>query len=169
VLPRRLGDMSSRGARAGRSPCCSPERVSGIAGPWRGEAPEVRGWPCCPPRGPCFGGRAGWGRGGQSGSTTASLPACTIASWLDQPILRFLTTKHGLDKPPPIAERISVTQTTKEIKATYLGGVLHPQKPTSTGDPPIHVPLQRRDPPSALPCCLPETRANLSDLPNEGR
>ena len=83
--------------------------------------------------------------------------------------LRFLTTKHGLDKPPPIAERISVTQTTKEIKATYLGGVLHPQKPTSTGDPPIHVPLQRRDPPSAPPCCLPELRANLSDMPNEGR
>ena len=29
--------------------------------------------------------------------------------------------------------------------------------------------LQRRDPPSAPPCCLPELRANLSDIPNEGR
>ena len=29
--------------------------------------------------------------------------------------------------------------------------------------------LQRRDPPSAPPCCLPELRANLSDMPNEGR
>ena len=34
VLPRRL-DMS-RGGRAGRSPCCSPERVGGIAGDPRG-------------------------------------------------------------------------------------------------------------------------------------
>ena len=51
----------------------------------------------------------------------------------------------------------------------YLGGVLRPQKPTSTGAPPIHVPLQRRDPPSAPPCCLPDLRANLSDMPNEGR
>jgi hypothetical protein len=29
--------------------------------------------------------------------------------------------------------------------------------------------LQRRDPPSAPSCCLPELRANLSDMPNEGR
>ena len=83
--------------------------------------------------------------------------------------LRFLTTKDGLDKPPPLATRFSVTQIAKLVKATYLGGELRPQKPTSTGAPPIHVPLQRRDPPSAPPCCLPELRANLSDMPNEGR
>ena len=86
------------------------------------------------------------------------------------PDLRFLTTKDRLhNKPPPLATRFSVTQIAKLVKATYLGGELRPQKPTSTGAPPIHVPLQRRDPPSALPCCLPETRANLSDMPNEGR
>ena len=51
----------------------------------------------------------------------------------------------------------------------YLGGVLRPQKPTSTCAPPIHVHLQRRGPPSAPPCCFPELRANLSDMPNEGR
>ena len=85
------------------------------------------------------------------------------------PDLRFLTTKDGLHKPPPLATRFSVTQIAKLVKATYLGGELRPQKPTSTGAPPIHVPLQRRDPPSAPPCCLPELRANLSDMPNEGR
>ena len=85
------------------------------------------------------------------------------------PDLRFLTTKDGLHKPPPLATRFSVTQIAKAVKAAYLGGVLRPQKPTSTGAPPIHVPLQRRDPPSAPPCCLPELRANLSDMPNEGR
>ena len=85
------------------------------------------------------------------------------------PDLRFLTTKDGLHKPPPLATRFSATQIAKAVKAAYLGGVLRPQKPTSTGAPPIHVPLQRRDPPSAPPCCLPELRANLSDMPNEGR
>ena len=51
----------------------------------------------------------------------------------------------------------------------YLGGVLRPQKPTSTCAPPIHVHLQRRGPPSAPPCCFPELRANLRDIPSEGR
>ena len=32
VLPRRLDSGHVEGGRAGRSPCCSPERVSGIAG-----------------------------------------------------------------------------------------------------------------------------------------
>ena len=51
----------------------------------------------------------------------------------------------------------------------YLGGVLRPQKPTSTCAPPIPVHLQRRGPPSAPPCCFPELRANLRDIPSEGR
>ena len=48
------------------------------------------------------------------------------------------------------------------------------------GAPPAEAHINRRsadprpstaagDPPSALPCCLPETRANLSEMPNEGR
>ena len=56
------------------------------------------------------------------------------------PDLRFLTTnKDGLHKPPPLATRFSATQIAKAVKAAYLGGVLRPQKPTSTGAPPIHV------------------------------
>ena len=46
----------------------------------------------------------------------------------------------------------------------YLGGVIRPQKPTSTC---AH--LQRRGPPSAPPCCFPELRANLRDIPSEVR
>ena len=85
------------------------------------------------------------------------------------PDLRFLTTKDGLHKPPPLATRFSVAQIAKEVKTMYLGGVLRPQKPTSTCPPPIHVHLQRRGPPSAPPCCFPELRANLRDIPSEGR
>ena len=62
------------------------------------------------------------------------------------PDLRFLTTKDGLHKPPPLATRFSVTQIAKLVKATYLGGELRPQKPTSTGAPPIHVPLTAAGP-----------------------
>ena len=62
------------------------------------------------------------------------------------PDLRFLTTKDGLHKPPPLTTRFSVTQIAKAVKAAYLGGVLRPQKPTSTGAPPIHVPLTAAGP-----------------------
>ena len=62
------------------------------------------------------------------------------------PDLRFLTTKDGLHKPPPLATRFSATQIAKAVKAAYLGGVLRPQKPTSTGAPPIHVPLTAAGP-----------------------
>ena len=128
------------------------------------------------PPGPSDRGAAAWGipisqrpRGGARACFSEFLRPVRSSESLLLPDLRFLTTKDGLHKPPPLATRFSVAQIAKEVKATYLGGVLRPQKPTSTGAPPIHVPLQRRDPPSALPCCLPETRANLSDLPNEGR
>ena len=77
--------------------------------------------------------------------------------------------QDGLHKPPPLATRFSVAQIAKEVKSMYLGGVLRPQKPTSTCAPPIHVHLQRRGPPSAPPCCFPELRANLRDIPSEGR
>ena len=77
--------------------------------------------------------------------------------------------QDGLHKPPPLATRFSVAQIAKEVKTMYLGGVLRPQKPTSTCAPPIHVHLQRRGPPSAPPCCFPELRANLRDIPSEGR
>ena len=128
------------------------------------------------PPGPSDRGAAAWGipssqrpRGGGCACFSEFLRPVRSSESLLLPDLRFLTTKDRLHKPPPLATRFSVTQIAKLVKATYLGGELRPQKPTSTGAPPIHVPLQRRDPPSAPPCCLPELRANLSDMPNEGR
>ena len=72
---------------------------------------------------------------------------CRSCESLLLPDLRFLTTKDRLhNKPPPLATRFSVTQIAKLVKATYLGGELRPQKPTSTGAPPIHVPLTAAGP-----------------------
>ncbi len=125
------------------------------------------------PPGPSDRGAAAWGipisQRPRGGGLRVLFGVPSTPESLLLPDLRFLTTKDGLHKPPPLATRFSVTQIAKAVKAAYLGGVLRPQKPTSTGAPPIHVPLQRRDPPSAPPCCLPELRANLSDMPNEGR
>ena len=128
------------------------------------------------PPGPSDRGAAAWGipvsqrpRGGGCACFSEFLRPVRSSESLLLPDLRFLTTKDRLHKPPPLATRFSVTQIAKFVKATYPGGELRPQKPTSTGAPPIHVPLQRRNPPSAPPCCLPELRANLSDIPNEER
>ena len=126
------------------------------------------------PPGPSDRGAAAWGipisqrpRGGVARAFRSSFVRSSESLLL--PDLRFLTTKDGLHKPPPLATRFSVTQIAKAVKAAYLGGVLRPQKPTSTCAPPIHVHLQRRGPPSAPPCCFPELRANLRDIPSEGR
>ena len=107
--------------------------------------------------------------GGGCACFSEFLPLVRSSESLLLPDLRFLTTKDGLHKLPPLATRFSVTQIAKAVKTMYLGGVLRPQKPTSTCAPPIHVPLQRRGPPSAPPCCFPELRANLRDIPSEGR
>ena len=95
------------------------------------------GSPCASPR----------PRGGGCAPFPLGVPSTVRSSEsLLLPDLRFLTTKDGLHKPPPLATRFSVTQIAKAVKAAYLGGVLRPQKPTSTGAPPIHVPLTAAGP-----------------------
>ena len=85
-------------------------------------------------------------RGGARACFSEFLRPVRSSESLLLPDLRFLTTKDRLHKPPPLATRFSVTQIAKLVKATYLGGELRPQKPTSTGAPPIHVPLTAAGP-----------------------
>ena len=128
--------------------------------------PELRSRAGCTTRCNFWGGLPAPASPGPSGRKTAArLPLCqpptergrlrvlfgvpsTVRSSesLLLPDLRFLTTKDRLHKPPPLATRFSVTQIAKLVKATYLGGELRPQKPTSTGAPPIHVPLTAAGP-----------------------